>query len=445
MAKGATHVLGLDIGNDSIKLVELSLTRAGVQLASEPAVVPTPAGAVSGGVVVDPAALADALKTVLAERKVGTRQVIASVGGDTSVIARVFSMPRMSGKELDEAMQWELDRQTPFPVDQVIFDFAPLPALEGAPESDQMEVFLAVGQEDMINAHVQVLQGAKLTPLHIDVEPLALGRALIGLPGGEYLERSVILVDLGATFTGIYIFRNGWPAFLRTIPTAGESLTDAIREALGLSREQAEQAKREFADLAGMAYEGPAEAPEDSEGGESSGVFDSLYEESSGAPESAPRLGEDLETIPATELEVEAPAPALAPPAEPAAPAAPAPETPVAPPAEALPPEIQHAREIVSEAVGQRIYDLVTEIGRSLDFYRRQHRTEALAEILLCGGTANLPGLAALLGAETGISTRVANPFDHLETNGDYPPEYLRDIGPSMALAVGLALRDMID
>jgi type IV pilus assembly protein PilM len=371
--------------------------------------------------------------------------VIVSVGGDTSVVARVFQMPRMSGKELDEAMQWELDRQTPFPVDQVIFDFAPLPAPEGAPESDQMDVFLAVGQEDMINAHVQVLQGAKLTPLHIDVEPLALGRALIGLPGGEYLERSVIIIDLGATFTGIYIFRNGSPAFLRTIPTAGESLTDGIREALGLSREQAEQAKRAFTDLSGMAYEGPAEeSEEESEAGESgasAGIFDALYEESSSGPETSAPLGGEAETIPATEFDVEEPLPVAAPPQA----AAPAPEAPAAPPAEALPPEIEHARTIVSEAVGQRIYDLVTEIGRSLDFYRRQHRTEALAEILLCGGTANLPGLAPLIGAETGISTRVANPFDHIESDGNYSREYLRDIGPSMAIAVGLALRDMIE
>jgi type IV pilus assembly protein PilM len=355
-------------------------------------------------------------------------------------------MPRMSGKELDEAMQWELDRQTPFPVDQVIFDFAPLPAPEGAPESDQMDVFLAVGQEDMINAHVQVLQGAKLTPLHIDVEPLALGRALIGLPGGEYLERSVIIIDLGATFTGIYIFRNGWPAFLRTIPTAGESLTDAIREALGLSREQAEQAKRAFTDLTGMAYEGPAEpSDEEPEEGESSGVFDSLYEESSSGPETAAPVTGEAETIPATELDVETPVAAAPPQA--AAPVATAPEAEAAPaaPAEVLPPEVQHARGIVSEAVGQRIYDLVTEIGRSLDFYRRQHRTEALAEILLCGGSANMPGLAALIGAETGISTRVANPFDHIESDGNYSREYLRDIGPSMAIAVGLALRDMIE
>lgn len=440
MAKGATHVLGLDIGNDSIKLVELNLTRAGVRLASEPAIVPTPSGAVSGGVVVDPASLSEALRAVMAEKKVGTRKVVASVGGDTSVVARVFPMPRMSGKELDEAMQWELDRQTPFPVDQVIFDFAPLPAAEGAPETDNMEVFLAVGQEDMINAHVQVLQGAKLTPVHIDVEPLALGRALLGLPGGEYLERSVILIDLGATFTGIYIYRAGWPAFLRTIPTAGESLTDAIRESLGLSREQAEQAKRSFSDLSGMVYEAPAEGPMDEESAASpSGVFDSLYEESTTSHEAAPPLAEELETIPATELEMEAPpapAPAAPQPTAPAAPAA---------PAVTYPPEVQHARGVVSEAVGQRIYDLVTEIGRSLDFYRRQHRNEVLAEIILVGGSANLPGLAPLIGAETGIATRVGNPFDYIESDGDIPREYLRDIGPNMAVAVGLALRDMID
>ncbi len=432
MAKGATHVLGLDIGNDSIKLVELTLTRAGVRLASEPVIVATPAGAVSGGVVVDPAAVADVLRTALAEKRVGVRKAVVSVGGDTSVVARVFPMPRMSGKELDEAMQWELDRQTPFPVDQVIFDFAPLPTPAGEAETDTMEVFLAVGQEDMINAHVQALQGAKLTPLHIDVEPLALGRALVGLPGGEYLERSVVIIDLGATFTGIYIFRAGWPAFLRTVPTAGESLTDAIREAVGLGRDQSEQAKREFADLTQMVYEAAPEGAMVAEAPESAGVFDSLYEESSVAPESAPALGEELETIPATEFEVAAPAPL--------------PSTPVAPaPAEALPPEIEHARGVVSEAVGQRIYDLVTEIGRSLDFYRRQHRTEVLSEIILCGGSANLRGLAPLIGAETGIHTRVANPFEYLETDGGMPPEYLRDLGPSMAVAVGLALRDIID
>ncbi|HEY3397105.1 MAG TPA: type IV pilus assembly protein PilM [Armatimonadota bacterium] len=435
MAKGATHVLGLDIGNDSIKVVELSLTRTGVKLASAPAVVPTPAGAVSGGVVVDPAALAEALREVLSQNHMTTRKVILSVGGDTSVVARVISMPRMTGKELDEAMQWELDRQTPFPTDQVIFDFAPLPTPENAPATENMEVFLAVGQEDMISEHLNAVQGAKLTPLHVDVEPLALGRALVSLPDAEMLENSVVVIDCGASFTGIYIFRKGWPAFLRTIPTAGDSLTDAVREGMETDRERAEWAKRQFADVSQMIYEGPAEMAEESDEG-ASGMFDSMYEESSaGGHEVAAPPPDSLETIPATEMEMEAPPP----PPVAAAPAA------AAAPAEELPAALRQARDAVSEAISQRIFDLVTEIGRSLDFYRRQHREEKLSQIVLCGGSAHLKGLAALIGGETGIPTRLANPFEHLDTEGVATPEYLQDLGPNLAVAVGLALRDMLE
>ena len=441
MAKGATHVLGLDIGNSTIKVVELSLDRAGVRLMSEPALVDTPPGSVAGGVVTDGAAVSEVLKDIIADRKNKTKKTVVSVGGDTSVVARVIPMPRMSGKELDEAMQWELDRQTPFPVDQVIYDFQPLPTREGTPDTENMEVFLAVGQEDMINAHVQALQAAKLSPLHIDVESLALARALIGLPAGKYLEQSAVIIDVGATFTGIYIFRQGIPAFLRTVPTAGNVMTEAIREHTGSTLDIAERAKRQFANVAAMGGEGGSSvAPE-------SGVFDSGYEESSGSEGSGPVFS-DLETIPATDIEVESGPPEPPPGAEASAAAEKAAPTAAPPPTAApaaLPPEITHAREIVAEAISQRIYDLVTEIGRSMDFYRRQHRDETLVEIMLAGGSAHLPGLPELIAGETGIATRVVNPFEHIQFEGITTPEYLRDLGPNLAVAVGLALRDMIE
>ncbi|NLO73063.1 MAG: type IV pilus assembly protein PilM [candidate division WS1 bacterium] len=439
MAKGATHVLGLDIGNSTIKLVELALGRSGVQLVTEPVVVVTPPGSVAGGVITDGTAVSEVIHSLVTEYRCKTKKTVASVGGDTSVVARVISMPRMTGKELEEAMQWELDRQTPFPVDQVIYDFAPLPTPEGAPEGENMEVFLAVGQEDMINAHVQALQTAKLVPLHIDVEPLALARALIGLPDDKYREQTAIIIDCGATFTGIYIFRQGWPAFLRTVPTAGEAMTEAIREETGASPEMAEQAKRQFANVAAMGGEGGSSvAPE-------SGVFDSAYEEGSESAGTGPVLP-DLETLPATDVEVETepePAPGAA--ASAAAEAAATAGAPGGPAPADLPPEIVSAREIVAEAISQRVYDLVTEIGRSMDFYRRQHRDERLTEIMLVGGSAHLPGLPELIAAETGLPTRIANPFDHISADGITTPEYLRDVGPTMAVAVGLALRDMVE
>jgi type IV pilus assembly protein PilM len=422
MAKGSNHVLGLDIGNDTIKIVELAVSRGGVNLVSVPTVIPTPPGALSGGIVVDTTAVSDLLKSCAAETRLGTRKAITAVGGDTSVVARVIQMPRMSGKELNEAMQFELDRQTPFPVDQVIYDFAPLPATEQSETSQNMDVFLAVAQEDMINAHVDTLQSARLAPQHIDVEPLALARSLIA--GNEtYMAQTVMIVDLGATFTGIYMFRRGWPSFLRTIPTAGEALTDSVREQLNLSVEQAEAAKRLFADLSGLVYETPP-APTVEE--QPSVAFESAQEATEGSAEFP--SGYDS----ATEEQAVTPAPA--------GPAA-APRL----PAEEITAEVRQAQALVGQALSSRLYDLINEINRSLEFYRRQNRNETIGAIILSGGSAQLPGLPRMIAGETGVPTVLADPFQYLYTEGVAPEAYLRDLGPSLAIAVGLALRDMLD
>ncbi|MCD6360250.1 MAG: pilus assembly protein PilM, partial [Armatimonadetes bacterium] len=84
MAKGATHVLGLDIGTTAIKATELQLSGGEVRVVGRPVVLPTPDGAVRGGVVVDAPQLAEALKQLKSVYGIRTNKVIASVGGDSS-------------------------------------------------------------------------------------------------------------------------------------------------------------------------------------------------------------------------------------------------------------------------------------------------------------------------------------------------------------------------
>jgi type IV pilus assembly protein PilM len=268
----------------------------------------------------------------------------------------------------------------------------------------------------MIEAHMEAMKGGRLQPVHVDVEPLALARSLLaGNP--SYMAQTVMVLDLGATFSGIYIFRQGWPSFLRTIPTGGEALTDAVREQLGLSVQEAEAAKRLYGDLTNMAFEPPSAAPEPS------ADFESTYD-----------------AVP----------PSTAEPAEPPRPAAPrmagqATKSEPVWPQDELTPAMQEAQGYVSSALANKLYDLVNEINRSLDYYRRQNRNENIAAILLSGGSAVIPGLPEMITAEAGVPAVVADPFQYLETAGVAPSEYLRDIGPTMAVSVGLALRDMIE
>jgi len=367
MARGASSVVGLDIGGEAIKAVQLRKSGGGLRVVGRPGYVPTPLGSVSGGVVVDEEAVSAALAEMVADCGFTTHNVVASVGGNTSVTVRVASMPRMSGRELADAMDYELDRQVPFPIDQVIYDYQIIESASGGGE-DEMSVLLAAAQEDMVNAHVAAITGARLHPIHIDIEPLALSRALVNVSTNGYSEQTVAIAHIGASQTEISIVRNGNLEFVRAIPTAGDALTTAIRQETGVEDAQAEQAKRQFADT------------------------------------------RDLASVQSDEPE-----------------------------------QVKQARQVIQDITSEPLFELTTELGRTVDFYRRQHPGEEINCIMLAGGSAVIPGLADFVGAETGVNAEVANPYQYLIYDADQISEsYLRDVGPATAIAVGLAMRDML-
>ncbi|NPV49427.1 MAG: type IV pilus assembly protein PilM [Armatimonadetes bacterium] len=453
MAKGATHVLGLDIGTEAIKAVELKLDRGEIRLVGRPVIVPTPTHSVSGGRVVDSAAVVEALDRLLSSNGFSTKKVVASVGGDTDVVVRIIEVPKMTGKELDEAIQWELERQAPFPVDQAVFDYQPIERPDTPPDAQNMEVLLAVAQEEMVDAHVEALMAAKLVPQAIDVEPLAISRALVDAAGDALADQTIANVHVGATNTAIIIVRRGLLAFVRTLPTGGQQLTAAVRQNLAEDEAQAERTKRLFSDLTGSyAYEGmPAEglaATEDTStfeaSGDLGGAVDSVFEAAEGDVYGSLAEQASIDEA-ATQLEVDTSGHAFQlPPSQ----VAPAPPPPSAPPEAGrfTSPEIEKVKAQVYEAIAQPLLDLATEVRRSLDFYRRNHRNEDIDRVVLSGGTALIPGLAEFIGGEIGVPTEVANPFEHVVVDGsEVTAQYLRDVAPMLVVAAGLAMRDMFD
>ncbi len=449
MAKGASHVLGLDIGTTAIKATELKLSGGQVHLVGRPVVLPTPDGAVRGGVVVDAPQVAEALKELKSVYGLRVGKVIASVGGDSSVVVRITEVPKMSGKELEEAVVWELDEQTPFPIDEVIYDYTPIERADADPEATEMELLLAVAQEDMVDAHVEAMMGAGLRPTNIDVEPLAIGRALIDAGGDEMADQTIVNVHIGATTTLILVFRQRTLAFVRIIPSAGENLTQTLGQALMLDPEHAELAKLQLGNVVEAGYDEEGEEGGYDDGGdmlageeEDSGFMsDSVFELSSTGDDSAAMEAPDEG---ATHLEIEEVEEIGGPPeaaAEEAGSSAPARQS----GGFDADPDLTAAREQVADALVNPVVDIATEVRRSLDFYRRQHRNEPIDRIILTGGTAALEGLVDLVAEETGVATEVGNPFKYIVVEDDeVSQQYLHEIGPSSVVAVGLALRDMV-
>ncbi|MDQ2816918.1 MAG: type IV pilus assembly protein PilM [Candidatus Eremiobacteraeota bacterium] len=88
--------------------------------------------------------------------------------------------------------------------------------------------------------------------------------------------------------------------------------------------------------------------------------------------------------------------------------------------------------------------ELVTEIHKSLDYFRTRFRGEVIESVILGGGSARLANLDAFLGHELGLPVSVADPLSRARYNpADFPADYLRDLGPALMVASGLARRDL--
>jgi len=240
-------MVGLDIGTDSIKVAEVKLTKGGLTITGL-GVARTPQGAIENEIIVDPKALGAAVKALLAESGIKTRKCVSSVSGASQVVVRVINVPKMKPEELAETMKWEVERHVPFSPTEVVMDFQALdrPGLD--PDAPEMEVLLAVAQQQLINNHVDTLFAANLQPTAIDIEPLAASRSLIEVSKNGAVNETVAVVNIGSNRTDLGIYENGILTFPSPpLGVAGVNFTREIAEAMGQTIEQAEITKREYA------------------------------------------------------------------------------------------------------------------------------------------------------------------------------------------------------
>jgi type IV pilus assembly protein PilM len=92
------------------------------------------------------------------------------------------------------------------------------------------------------------------------------------------------------------------------------------------------------------------------------------------------------------------------------------------------------------------VYRTVRELGTVFEFYHTNVSRQTINKVLLSGGASMTFNLAEVMSERLGIPTEFADPFKIFKVDSkSFDSAYLRSIGPSMALAVGLALRDESD
>ena len=250
MFRRGKSVVGLDLGSQVIKAVEITLEGPEPVLTGF-ARVEVPQGG----------SREEALAEGFRQGRFRSKNVVTAVSGQ-SVVVRYVSMPKMSENELKQAMRIEADRYVPFELDEVMLDCQPLKragqrGTDGETKSeDQMSVLLVACRMQTLEEQVHWVLAEGLKPMAIDVDVFALANAweLCGLPDEEIAgdldgeqpteERATALVDVGAVRTSINVLSRGETCFSREIGIGGHDMTQAVARRLGVELFEAEAIKR---------------------------------------------------------------------------------------------------------------------------------------------------------------------------------------------------------
>jgi type IV pilus assembly protein PilM len=96
----------------------------------------------------------------------------------------------------------------------------------------------------------------------------------------------------------------------------------------------------------------------------------------------------------------------------------------------------------VGRSLPEAAADLVSDVSETLRYYSLQPGTHPVGKIHLCGGFSLVRELAILMNSRLPERVTILNPFTRLRCRMDRQrEEFLKEIGPMMAVATGLAMR----
>lgn len=234
----ANH-FGLDIGSDSIKIIQLTRDKNSFKLAAA-GVAKTPSVTFPLELERDIITLSEAIKKLKNEAKVTVNEVVTALP-ERNIFSQIIEVPKMGEEELSQAIPWEAENVIPQPLSEVNLDWEIIND-EEASKNNKMKILLVAAPSVLVNKYLQVLKMAGLETVSLETEGLAIIRSLSAIVN----QTNLVVVNMGARSLDIILVRKGNIFLSRQLPSAGEAITRSISNSLGLDLTAAEEYKKTY-------------------------------------------------------------------------------------------------------------------------------------------------------------------------------------------------------
>ncbi|MBW9108890.1 pilus assembly protein PilM [Microbacterium ureisolvens] len=200
-------IVGLEVTEESVRAAEISLGRRPQLVAYGE--VPLPPEAARDSEVLDPGAVAVALRQLWTGAKFKSKDAVLGVAS-RRILVREYTTQAMRPDLLREALPYQVQDLLPVPASQAVLDFFPL-----SQEGDQVSGLLVAAVSENIEQIISTLAKIKVRAQAVDLGAFGLARVTAPLAAAE---ETVATVNIGDHTTQVVISRGGVPLFVRLLP-----------------------------------------------------------------------------------------------------------------------------------------------------------------------------------------------------------------------------------
>jgi len=255
-SKPSQSVLGIDIGSSSIKVVQLRRQggRAMLETYGELSLGPYAGFGVGQATSLPTDKIIEAMNDLINEKDVAITSRTCGIAIPFSAsFMQVISLPTVSLKQISQIIPIEARKYVPAPISEVMLDWSVIPKDENA-ETDiyansdstnsasknNTEVLLVAIHNGTIDKYKQIVNGSHMNSSFFEIEIFSTMRSVL-----DQETLPVMIVDMGAMSTKLYIVERGILRASHTINRGSQEVTNALSKTLGIPLQDAELMKRE--------------------------------------------------------------------------------------------------------------------------------------------------------------------------------------------------------
>lgn len=263
--KGAGgSVLGIDIGSSAIKIVQLRKKggKAVLETYGELALGPYAKAEIGQATNLPTEKIIEALSDLMREKEVNitTNKCGIAIPFSSSLMS-LIEMPMLPYKQLASMVPLEARKYIPVPISEVTLDWSIVPREEVAPtipdeasrnipatpKIERTDVLLVAIHNDTINKYQEIVTKTGLDSSFIEIEIFSTMRSVL-----EQSNDPVMIFDMGAATTKLYIVERGIVRVSHTINRGSQDITKTISASLNMTVKDAEILKRSVGAEQGM-------------------------------------------------------------------------------------------------------------------------------------------------------------------------------------------------